>query len=156
MQKDRLYRPNVAVVILSSAYPQKKEIFLAQRCDLKGVWQFPQGGIDDGEEPLEAMFRELSEEIGTSEVELIAEYPRWLSYDFPTRIAQNMTPFVGQKQRYFLVRLKDDSLVDIATSEPEFDAFKFVQVEEVLSLGASFKKDVYSEVIDYFMQKGYL
>lgn len=156
MDKNRLYRPNVAMVILSSEYPQKKMIFVAQRSDLRDVWQFPQGGIDDGEDALEALFRELQEEIGTNDVEIISEFPQWLSYDFPPKIALGMKPYIGQRQKYFLVKLKDGAKIDINTQMPEFVDYKFVSLEEVLDLSVGFKKDVYSSVIEYFKKEGFL
>ena len=88
MSKKDLYRPNVAMIIVSNNYPKKKEIFIAQRNDLSDVWQFPQGGIDEGEEVKEALFREMKEEIGTKKAKIIAEYPEWISYDFPPKIAK--------------------------------------------------------------------
>ena len=63
MTQKKFYRPNVAAIIVSSAYPDEKQIFIAERSDLAGVWQFPQGGIDEGESPEEALFRELKEEL---------------------------------------------------------------------------------------------
>jgi len=156
MSKKNLYRPNVAMIIVSNNYPEKKEIFLAQRNDLNGVWQFPQGGIDEGEEVKEALFRELEEEIGTDKVKIIAEYPEWISYDFPSKIAKNMKPWIGQRQRYFLVKLKKSAKINIETKHPEFDDFKFVGVDEVLELSASFKQDVYKNVINYFKKEGLL
>jgi putative (di)nucleoside polyphosphate hydrolase len=156
MNEKKLYRPNVAMIIVSNNYPQKKEIFIAQRNDLSDIWQFPQGGIDEGEEVQEAMFRELEEEIGTDKVKIIAEYPKWISYDFPPKIAKNMQPYCGQKQRYFLVKLKKDAKINIDTKHPEFSDFKFVGVDEVLGLSASFKQDVYKTVIQYFKNEGYL
>ena len=156
MSKKDLYRPNVAMIIVSNSYPQKKEIFLAQRNDLSDVWQFPQGGIDDGEEVHEALFRELEEEIGTDKVKVIAEYPEWISYDFPSKIAKNMKPWIGQKQRYFLVKLKKSAKINIQTKHPEFSDYKFVGVDEALATSASFKKDVYETVINYFKNEGLL
>ena len=156
MNKKDLYRPNVAMIIVSSLYPQRKEIFLAQRNDLKDVWQFPQGGIDEGEEVKEALYRELLEEIGTDMVEVIAEFPEWISYDFPSRIAQSMKPFIGQTQRYFLVKLHEEATIDINTHKPEFSDYKFVSADEALNLSASFKKDVYESVISYFKKEGLL
>jgi len=156
MKKKDLYRPNVAMIIVSSSYPQKKEIFLAQRNDLMDVWQFPQGGIDEGEELQEALFRELEEEIGTKELEVIAEFPEWISYDFPSKIAKRMHPFIGQKQRYFLLKLDINAKINIETEHPEFSDYKFVGVDDVLSLSASFKKDVYKSVITYFKEEGLL
>lgn len=156
MSKKDLYRPNVAMIIVSNDYPQKKEIFLAHRNDLADVWQFPQGGIDEGEEVYEALFRELEEEIGTGEVEVVAEYPEWITYDFPPKIAKNMKPFIGQQQRYFLVKLKKNAKINIETEYPEFSDYKFVGVDEVLTLSASFKKNVYESVIKYFKDEGLL
>ncbi len=156
MSKKNLYRPNVAMIIVSNNYPQKKEIFIAQRNDLSDIWQFPQGGIDDGEEVQEALFRELKEEIGTKKVKIIAEYPKWISYDFPAKIAKKMKPYKGQRQRYFLVKLKKSAKIDIATECPEFSDYKFVKVDDVLALSASFKQSVYKKVIKHFKKEGYL
>ena len=154
--KKNLYRPNVAMIIVSNNYPQKKEIFIAQRNDLTDVWQFPQGGIDEGEEVLEALFRELEEEIGTDKVKIVAEYPEWISYDFPPKIAKKMNPYTGQKQKYFLVKLKKNAEININTSHPEFSDYKFVSVDEALGLSASFKQAVYEIVIEHFKNEGYL
>jgi putative (di)nucleoside polyphosphate hydrolase len=156
MNKNDLYRPNVAMIIVSNNYPEKKEIFIAQRNDLRDVWQFPQGGIDEGEEVKDALFRELEEEIGTKDVKIVAEYPEWLSYDFPDRISKKMKPWIGQKQRYFLVKLKKKAKIDINTEHPEFSDYKFVGIEDVLDLSASFKKHVYKKVIKYFKDEDYL
>ncbi len=156
MSKKDLYRPNVAMIIVSNDYPQKKEIFLAHRNDMSDVWQFPQGGIDEGEEVHEALFRELEEEIGTGEVEVVAEYPEWISYDFPPKIAKNMKPFIGQKQKYFLVKLQKSAKINLDTEHPEFSDYKFVDVDEALGLSASFKKEVYRSVISYFKDEGLL
>lgn len=155
MKKD-LYRPNVAMIIVSNNYPLKKEIFIAQRNDLTDVWQFPQGGIDEGEEVHEALFRELEEEIGTDEVKIVAEYPEWITYDFPSKIAVKMKPYKGQKQKYFLVKLKKSAKIDINTAHPEFSDYKFVGVDEALGLSASFKQVVYKTVIRHFKNEGYL
>jgi putative (di)nucleoside polyphosphate hydrolase len=156
MSKQQQYRPNVAMIVVSPEYPTKKEIFIAHRNDLAGVWQFPQGGIDNGEEVKEALFRELEEEIGTKDVEIVAEYPEWISYDFPPKIAKNMKPYKGQRQRYFLVKLKPEAQIKLDTLHPEFDAYKFVSVDEVLDLTAHFKKPVYEAVIAYFRKEGLL
>ncbi|MDB2562768.1 RNA pyrophosphohydrolase [Sulfurimonas sp.] len=156
MNKKDLYRPNVAMIIVSNNYPKKKEIFIAQRNDMKDVWQFPQGGIDKGEDVKEALFRELEEEIGTDKAKIIAEYPEWISYDFPEKIAKKMKPYKGQTQRYFLLKLKKSAEIKLDTKHPEFDEYKFVKVDDVLSLTAHFKKPVYEEVIKYFIKEGLL
>ena len=123
---------------------------------MKGVWQFPQGGIDAGETPQEALFRELKEEIGTKKVEIIAQYPQWISYDFPVSVSDKMAPFSGQKQRYYLVRLKKSAVIDLATKHPEFLAYRFVGMDTLLGEIAHFKKPVYETVIAYFKAEGYL
>ena len=156
MNKKDLYRPNVAMIIVSNNYPDKKEIFIAQRNDLTDIWQFPQGGIDSGEEVREALFRELEEEIGTGEAEIVAEYPEWISYDFPDKIAKKMNPYKGQTQRYFLLKLKKSAVINLETEHPEFSDYKFVSVEDVLNLTAHFKKPVYESVINYFKNEGLL
>lgn len=156
MSKKPDYRPNVAMIIVSNNYPQKKEIFIAQRNDLADIWQFPQGGIDRGEEAQEALFREMEEEIGTDKAKIIAEYPEWVSYDFPPKIAKSMKPYKGQRQRYFLLKFKKSAVIDLATKHPEFIDYKFVSVEDALNLTADFKKDVYEKVITYFKNEGLL
>jgi len=156
MTENKFYRPNVAAIIVSHEYPEIKDVFIAERSDLVGVWQFPQGGIDEGESSEEALFRELGEEIGTKKVEIIAEYPEWVAYDFPPHVAAKMAPYAGQKQRYYLVRLKKGAKINLDTKHPEFKAYRFVAIDELLSHIAHFKKPVYERVISHFRAKGYL
>jgi len=156
MTEKKFYRPNVAAIIVSHEYPEIKDVFIAERSDLVGVWQFPQGGIDEGESSEEALFRELEEEIGTNKIEIIAEYPEWIAYDFPSHVAAKMAPYAGQKQRYYLVRLKKGAKIDLDTKHPEFKAYRFVAIDELLTHIAHFKKPVYERVISHFRTKGYL
>lgn len=156
MSERGLYRPNVAMIIVSNRYPNETEVFIAQRNDLKEIWQFPQGGIDEGEEVRDALFRELAEEIGTDKVSIVAEYPEWISYDFPDKIAKKMKPYKGQTQRYFLLKLDEDAQINLDTKHPEFDDYKFVTLDEVLEITAHFKKPVYETVINYFKKEGKL
>jgi putative (di)nucleoside polyphosphate hydrolase len=67
-----------------------------------------------------------------------------------------MKPFIGQKQRYFLVKLQANAEINIQTKHPEFMDYKFVQTQDVLELSSSFKKDVYKNVINYFVKEGLL
>ena len=150
------YRPNVAAIVLSSAYPAKCEILIASRVDIKDAWQFPQGGIDGGETSKIALFRELEEEIGTNEVEIIAEHPQWVSYDFPPAVAAKMTPFDGQTQKYYLVKLKKGAKININTALPEFDKYKFVPTNKLNDYITFFKRTVYKKVLKYFKQEGYI
>jgi len=82
-----------AIILSVKLFHIKCEFFLGKRSDIKNSWQFPQGGIDKGETPKEALLRELQEEIGCSSVEVIAEYPFWIKYDFPNRQAGKSLPF---------------------------------------------------------------
>ena len=156
MKKEKKYRPNVAAIILDAKYPESCKIFIANRIDVENAWQFPQGGIDKGETPKKALLRELKEEIGTDEVEIIAEYPGWVSYDFPPQIAEKMAPYDGQIQKYFLVKLKKGAKININTKIPEFNKYKFVTLKELNEYITFFKRTVYKKVLKYFKEQGYI
>jgi len=113
-----------------------------------------------GKHSKEALFRELREEIGTDEVEIIAEYPNWISYDFPKQtknLKRYPYPFKGQKQKYFLVCLKPNASINLNNFiKPEFEEYTFIEKEELFSKITFFKRRVYRQVIDYFTKKGFL
>ncbi len=158
MDKYTEYRPNVAAIVLTSEYPDKCEFMIARRKGMRRGWQFPQGGIDKGETAQKALLRELKEEIGTDKVDIIAEYPEWISYDFPKN-AKNLRlyPFKGQRQKYFLVRLQPDAQINLEAYElPEFEEYRFVSGDELFKQVAFFKRKVYRKVIDYFIKEGLL
>ncbi len=156
MEKEKKYRPNVAAIVLSSDYPFECKFFIAKRNDMEDIWQFPQGGIDENEDPKSALKRELKEEIGTEDIEIIAEYPKWLSYDFPSPVVKKMQAYDGQIQKYFLVRLKHNAKINIHTKHPEFETYRFVKAKEVFEMTNHFKKKIYIEVMKYFEEKGYI
>lgn len=156
-KNNKNYRPNVAAVVLSSKYPLNSDVFIASRIDVKeNAWQFPQGGIDDGEDVQTALLRELKEEIGTDDISVIAEYPTWVSYDFPESVAAKMAPYDGQTQKYFLVKLNPGAKINIKTDIPEFDDYKFVPTTNIFDHVTYFKRTVYKEVLKYFRKEGYI
>jgi putative (di)nucleoside polyphosphate hydrolase len=150
------YRKNVAAIILSHKYPLECKFFIASRIDLPNIWQFPQGGIDEGETQEEALFRELKEEIGTNDVEIIAKHPEWLSYDFSPNAKKRMLPYDGQIQKYFLVKLNSYDKINIDTKHPEFGSYVFVDYSALLKKIPNFKKSIYTEVLKFFKKEGYL
>lgn len=155
--KKKRYRQNVAAVILSPKYPDECKFFVGLCKDIKNRWQFPQGGIDGLETPREALFRELEEEIGCSNVEILGEFPEWITYDFPKIKTTKRYPFDGQTQKYFLVRLKNHSDINLDAFEvPEFEDFEFVSYDEVFKKVTYFKRKVYRRVIDYFIKEGFI
>ena len=132
------------------------KVFAGQRLDSDfDAWQMPQGGIDDGEEPLAAARRELSEETGIAPelAEFEAEFPDWLDYDLP----EDLVPviwggrFRGQRQKWFLFRFKgQDSDINIDTSHPEFSAWRWMDADEIVRNAVWFKSDIYRQVMRGF------
>lgn len=142
------YRPNVGIILTN----QQGQVLWAKRVN-QDAWQFPQGGIHLNETPVEAMYRELEEEIGLlpEHVSVIACTRGWLRYRLPKRmIRQNSLPIcIGQKQKWFLLSLKgQDSLVDLSrTDKPEFDHWEWVSYWYPLSNVVLFKKKVYRQAL---------
>jgi len=115
----------------------------------------PQGGIDKGEAPEDAALRELREEIGTDNAEIVAESRHWLHYDLPSHLLGKVWKgrYRGQKQRWFALRfMGQDSDIDVATEHPEFDAWRWVELEDVPALVIPFKRDTYRAVVSEFRE----
>jgi putative (di)nucleoside polyphosphate hydrolase len=146
---DNLYRPCVGMMVLNEA----GQVFVGQRIDKTSeAWQMPQGGIDDGESPIDAAMRELSEEIGTNDVEIITQIESWLYYDLPKELVSKFWggKYIGQRQKWFLMRLNPDAIINLATNEPEFSHYKWIQPLELPALAVEFKRDLYHEIFQYF------
>ena len=145
------FRANVGIVICN----RNGQVFWARRYG-QHSWQFPQGGIDDGETPEQAMFRELYEEVGLrqKDVEIVASTRNWVRYKLPKRlIRQGSNPVcIGQKQKWFLLQLRcDESDVDVLkTGHPEFDDWRWVSYWYPVRNVVSFKRDVYRRVMKEF------
>ncbi len=149
------YRPCVGMLLLN---PQGK-VFVGRRIDTAAesndIWQMPQGGIDKGEAPRDAALRELREEIGTDKAEVAAESRHWLHYDLPTHLMGKVWKgrYRGQKQRWFALNfLGEDSDIDVATKHPEFDAWRWVELEDLPGLVIPFKRDTYRAVVSEFRE----
>jgi putative (di)nucleoside polyphosphate hydrolase len=138
------FRANVGIVLMRG----DGDVFLGRQVGGRG-WQFPQGGILAGEGHEHAAYRELHEEIGLSQsdVVLVGQTTRWLRYRLPAKyVRRNRHPMcIGQKQRWFLLRLKrEDAQFDFArTSEPEFDQYRWVNYWEPVREVIYFKRAVY-------------
>jgi putative (di)nucleoside polyphosphate hydrolase len=113
----------------------------------------PQGGIDPGETPRQAAFRELKEEVGTDKAEILAETRGWLHYDLPSDIASRMWSgrWRGQRQKWFLMRFTgEDADINPATEHPEFDAWEWVEPRQLPDLIVPFKRPLYRDVLAEF------
>ena len=148
------YRANVGIVLIN----QQKELFFAKRKYQSG-WQFPQGGIQLGETPENAMYRELLEEIGLTknDTELLSESSRWYQYKNPKkhlRKSKKGKPFViGQKQKWFLLKLKgSDEAISLANISKfqEFDKWRWVDPALPAMQVIGFKQQVYEQVLTEF------
>jgi len=146
------YRPCAGVMLFN---PQGL-IFVAQRIDNPGpAWQMPQGGVDKGEDPRETAVRELGEEIGVApdKVEIVAEHPEWLRYDLPDELIGDLWKgkYRGQEQKWFCARfLGVDADIDIETEHPEFNAWRWAEIESLPDLIVPFKRDLYAELVAAF------
>ena len=142
------FRANVGIVLIRRG----GDVFLGRQVGGRG-WQFPQGGVLAGEQLEEAAFRELHEEIGLSpsDVDLIGQTARWLRYRLPAKyVRRNRHPMcIGQKQRWFLLRLKADTAqFDFGrTREPEFDQYRWVNFWEPVREVIYFKRAVYVQAL---------
>lgn len=145
------YRPGVGIMLVN----QRGKVFAAQRIDNPGpAWQMPQGGIDKGEEPLQAAWRELHEEVGTDRARYIGESRDWLTYDLPVELVPQIWKgrFRGQRQKWFAFRfLGTDRDINIATGHPEFSSWRWVELEELPALIVPFKRKLYDDLVAEFM-----
>ena len=144
------FRKNAGIVVFRT----DKKVLICQRNDMQNSWQFPQGGIEPGEELLAAAKRELQEETGITAVRLINIMPQPLKYDFPEDLrSRRAFPYIGQEQYWVLFEfLGKDEDIDFCTNpqEVEFKAFKWADIAEAPKEIIYFKKDVYAKVADYF------
>jgi putative (di)nucleoside polyphosphate hydrolase len=142
------YRPNVAIVIVNA----KNQVFWGKRIR-EHSWQFPQGGINPGETPERAMYRELLEEVGLSaeSVRVLGRTRDWMRYDVPQHWIKRewRGSYRGQKQIWYLLRLtgRDSDMNLRASEKPEFDAWRWHDYWVPLEAVIDFKREVYRRAL---------
>jgi putative (di)nucleoside polyphosphate hydrolase len=144
------YRPCVGIMLLN----RDGAVFVGKRLDqtVEG-WQMPQGGIDEGETPRQAVLRELHEETGTGKAEIIGEMADWITYELPPHLLGIAFHgrYRGQRQKWFCLRFTGaDSDIDLGTHEPEFAEWKWMDVDALPELIVPFKRDTYKAVLAAF------
>ena len=141
------YRANVGIIVSRT----DGRLLLARRVGHPG-WQFPQGGLQPQEEPEQALYRELHEEIGLAaeQVRVLGKTRQWLRYELPSRYQRRTEPLcIGQKQLWYMLRLEaDDGAVRLDRSDtPEFDTWRWVDYWQPLNEVIFFKRRVYREAL---------
>jgi putative (di)nucleoside polyphosphate hydrolase len=145
------YRPCVGIMLLNPA----GDVFVARRIDtLVEAWQMPQGGIDEGEDPVTAAFREMEEEIGTARASILAQSREWLDYDLPEHLVGKVWNgrYGGQRQKWFAMRFEGtDADINLATEHPEFNAWQWLRAETLPETIVPFKRSLYEQVLREFL-----
>ncbi len=142
------YRPNVGIILING----RNEVFWGKRIG-EHAWQFPQGGINHGESPEQAMYRELWEELGLRphHVRIVGRTRDWLRYDVPRNWVRRewRSAYRGQKQIWYLLRMvgRDCDVCLRATDRPEFDAWRWNEYWIPLDSVIEFKREVYQQAL---------
>ena len=144
--KNLPFRNGVGIILLN----KENKVFVAKRIDNpENFWQMPQGGVDVGENFLNAAYRELEEETGVKDVELIQEIDGTMTYELPDHLLGVIWKgrYKGQKQKWFLMRfLGQDEEINIKTAKPEFLDWKWVELNTITELVVDFKLHIYKEL----------
>ena len=139
-------RKGVGIALLNN----NNQIFVAKRIDNPNdFWQMPQGGVDIGEDPLEAAFRELKEETSIKSVELVQEVNSEITYLLPDSLLGIIWKgkYKGQTQKWFIMRfLGSDNEINLRTKHPEFLDWKWIDIKDLTTKVVDFKLHVYQEI----------
>ncbi len=146
------YRSAIGIVVANS----RNQVLLGRRNDMENQWQFPQGGVDENEEPYNAVFRELEEETGIrrESVEVVCNTRDYLKYDYPPNVVRQLNvnktwQYAGQQVQFFLLRFhgSDENINVQSVQKPEFDTWKWVEYWEPVKLIVEFKRDLYLKAL---------
>ena len=148
MSEESNYRLNVGLIIVNNY----GKVLICKRKN-SNQWQFPQGGIDEGESPIEAAKREIFEEVGIkpSKIKVLGKIKDWVKYEIPIELAKKSFKkkgIVGQKQKWFIFKIKSEACITFVNDpDNEFDDFAWVSYWRPIALIISFKKEVYRNVL---------
>ena len=147
IEKKLPLRIGVGAIVLNS----ENKIFVGKRADNPvNKWQMPQGGVNKGENLINAMKRELMEETSIQNIKVLKKIDRWFKYELPKDLLGIIWKgkFRGQKQKWFIVRfIGNESEINLKTKHPEFIEWKWIEIEELTKVIVDFKKDVYIQLV---------
>jgi len=134
------YRRCVVAVVID----EQQRCLVGERRGMEGAWQLPQGGIEDGEQPTEALLRELGEEIGCADVEILVSAPDPVTYRFPPDLKTHFSSrYAGQTQDWFLVRLRQGAEPDLRLGDGEFQRLDWRHPREIVQGIVEWKREAY-------------
>jgi len=150
---EALYRPCVGIALFN----KEGKVFVGERLDTLEAWQMPQGGIDEGEDIKKAAFRELEEEVGTNNADILEILSEKIRYETPLDIRPQLQkiwgkPYIGQEQTWIAMRFigNDEDIKLDAWDHPEFSQWQWVDLQNTLDLIVPFKRKTYEILIDKF------
>ena len=140
-------RKCVGIVVLN----KENKVFVGKRRDNPiDKWQMPQGGVNNGENLIDAMRRELKEETGIKNFEILNEINDWFEYELPDYLLGKIWKgkYRGQKQKWFILRfLGDDNEIDLGNIKPEFIEWKWLDIDMLTGVIVEFKRNVYKKLV---------
>ena len=150
-----LYRNGVGIFLLN----KNKKLWVGKRIDSDSkFWQMPQGGIDTGEKEDDAMKRELKEEIGINNVNILMKSEDWFQYDLPQELMKSIWKgkYKGQRQKWYACEIvDDDNKINLNYHKPEFSEWKWIEPRLAIDLVIPFKKSMYEKILDTFIDLYY-
>ena len=147
------YRKCVGMMILNN----NNDILVGRRLDHpSGYWQMPQGGIDDNENPEEAVWREMMEEIGTNNAKLYKISEQWINYEIPQETLDHLPwgkIYIGQTQKWFIFKFTgEEKDINVETQNPEFSEWKWMNFNNLVKNAVPFKRIVYQKILNEFSE----